>query len=452
MKRIFSLKSISLMLVVLLAAMLVVPAALAFDGRGGDRVVIAAGEVIEDDLYVGGTEVIIDGTIKGDLIAAGRNVIINGTVEGDVLAGAQSVEINGTVTDDVRMAGFAMSLGSEAVVGGDVVAAGYSLETRPGSVIESKLIYGGGQALLAGEISSDLLASVAALEIDGRIGGNVKVQVDAPTDGDPMRFNPSTFSPELPTVPSIASGLEIGESAQIEGDLDYTSPQEFSLPVGQISGQVAFTLAQVDQALEDVRPEVRINPAVTWTLDTLRNIVALVVIALLLAWLAPSWFKRPAEQLSAAPLPSLGWGFVTAFVFPIAFLTLLGVVIMVAIFLAALTLGNLSGAVFSVGTVLLITLAVLASLIGTYLVKIVAGYFAGRWLLNRIKPSLAEHRVYPVLIGVFIIALVVAIPFVGWLFSLLITLFGLGALFLLTRDRLSGSRTPAAPAAVIAAE
>jgi len=47
-------------------------AARAFDGRSGEKVVIEAGEVIEDDLYVTANEFVLDGTVKGDLIAFGR--------------------------------------------------------------------------------------------------------------------------------------------------------------------------------------------------------------------------------------------------------------------------------------------------------------------------------------------------------------------------------------------
>ena len=43
----------------------------AFEGRDGEKVVIGADEVIEDDLYVGANEFVLDGTVKGDLIVGG---------------------------------------------------------------------------------------------------------------------------------------------------------------------------------------------------------------------------------------------------------------------------------------------------------------------------------------------------------------------------------------------
>ena len=90
-------------LVLLLALMLSFAAPVhAFDGRGGDNVVIKAGEVIDDDLYIGAQTITFDGTVTGDFVAGAQTVIINGTVEGDLIVGAQTVVINGSVGDDAR--------------------------------------------------------------------------------------------------------------------------------------------------------------------------------------------------------------------------------------------------------------------------------------------------------------------------------------------------------------
>jgi hypothetical protein len=41
--------------------------ALAFDGRGGDKITIKVNEVINDDLYVTANEFALDGIVKGEL-------------------------------------------------------------------------------------------------------------------------------------------------------------------------------------------------------------------------------------------------------------------------------------------------------------------------------------------------------------------------------------------------
>ena len=98
-------KILSLFTMLALLSLALVTPALAFEGRDGDKVVIAADEVIDDDLYVGANEFILDGTVTGDLIVGGTIITINGTVEGDLWAAGQVIIVNGTVKDDARIAG-----------------------------------------------------------------------------------------------------------------------------------------------------------------------------------------------------------------------------------------------------------------------------------------------------------------------------------------------------------
>ena len=64
---------VTLLTLFVLALFILVPAASAFDGRSGDTVVIGKDEVINDDLFVGGNTVTVDGTVNGDLRRDGPN-------------------------------------------------------------------------------------------------------------------------------------------------------------------------------------------------------------------------------------------------------------------------------------------------------------------------------------------------------------------------------------------
>jgi len=131
-----------LTLLILLTLTFATPAR-AFDGRSGDKVVINAGDVINDDLYVGANQLVMDGTVNGDVLAGGQMITINGTVNGDVMAAGQTVIINGTVTGSVRASGAVLFFGEKSKVGGDIVGAGYSLELRKGGVVSRDIIFGG---------------------------------------------------------------------------------------------------------------------------------------------------------------------------------------------------------------------------------------------------------------------------------------------------------------------
>src|SRR4051794_7246380 len=63
--------------------------------RSGDKVTIAADETIDDDLYVFGSEIVIDGKVDGDVCAFGKQITVNGTVTGNVMAAGQAVVIVG---------------------------------------------------------------------------------------------------------------------------------------------------------------------------------------------------------------------------------------------------------------------------------------------------------------------------------------------------------------------
>jgi phosphate-selective porin len=119
--------------IIALLTLTIVTTARAFEARTGEDVVIAAGEVIEDDLYVSAVTFTLDGTVQGDLIVVDQIITINGTVEGDLIAAGQAIIVNGTVMDDIRISGATFFVGEQASIGDDLFGAGYSLETRSGS-------------------------------------------------------------------------------------------------------------------------------------------------------------------------------------------------------------------------------------------------------------------------------------------------------------------------------
>jgi len=108
-------KGLAVLLVVILVTCFTSSPVLAADLRSGDTVTVASGDVVDDDLYVAGGSIVIDGTINGDLWAVGRDVTINGTVNGSLVAVAQTVEVNGDVARAARLAG-EMLLLSEAAL------------------------------------------------------------------------------------------------------------------------------------------------------------------------------------------------------------------------------------------------------------------------------------------------------------------------------------------------
>ena len=422
--------------------------ALAFDGRGGDKITIKADEVINDDLYVTANEFVLDGTVKGDLIVFGQTITINGTVEGDLLAAGQTVIINGTVTDDARIAGAALQIGEGALIGSDLLVGGASLETKKGSLVKGEIVFGSAQALLAGNGTGDVLAGTAALELTGSFGGNVEAYVDA-TDGTKSSMPMSTYMNNIPiSIPNVQPGLTVADGAKIAGNLKYTSTVDLPIPSGVVVGKVTRTAPQVSTEARYVPPTAA-QKVGTWALDMLRTMLTLILFGLLLGWLFPIFMKALPEKIKSQPWASLGWGAIAWAAFFFGLLAIVLVMIFGGLVFGLLTLGEISGSVIWLGILALFGLTIVFVLVTTYLTKIIVGDMLGKWILDRANPTLAEHKVWPMVIGVTILVLIIElfsfpllpIGFFGWLINFSVILCGLGALWIWGRDAMQARKT-----------
>jgi len=416
----------------------------AFDGRDGETVIIGADEVIEDDLYVGANEFVLDGTVKGDVIVGGNMITINGTVEGDLWAAGQVIIINGVVGDDARIAGAGLQLGEDAQIGGDLLAAGASLETKIGSTVGQDLLVGAGQGLLAGDVERDVFAGAGALELHGSVGGDLKAYVDQ-TEDTADGPSPNVYMQQnIPlTLPSVAPGFTISEGAHVAGDLEYSSTYDLSFPGSSVEGDVTRVEPEFDKDTYTYVPPTPAEKTVKWTFILLRRVVTLILIGLLLGWLAPAFLAAASSKIETQTWPSLGWGAISWAAFFFALLLIVLVMITGGILFGLLTLGGLSGVIIWLGLLSLFALTVAFVLATAYVTKIVVGTAIGKWIFSKTSPDLAEHRYWPMILGVVVIVLIVALfrfpllplGFFGWLLNFAVVLFGLGALWLWGRER-----------------
>ena len=414
----------------------------AFDGRSGQDVTIAKGEVIEDDLYVSVEKSFtLDGTVKGDLIVFGTLITINGKIEGDLIAAGETIVINGTVGDDVRMAGAAMQVNDGAVVSGDVVAAGASIETRAGSSVGGELVVAGAQAVLSGEVAEDVLAATAALELNGAFGGDVEAYVDANADsGQSMQMH-MYMDQNLPIdIPSARTGLTVDDQASIAGNLKYSSTVDLSIPEGAVGGKVSRVEPAVDpdETVTVAEPS-QGEKVLDWGFNSLRWMATLILVSLMLGWLFPRFMKAAPGQLWAQPAPSLLWG-VVAFATSFFAGLLIFVAWIIGIVLSSmLTLWWLTAAITMLGLLAQIALAFGLILITFLLTQVLVGENIGRWILARLNPAASENKYWPSIIGIVVLVLglslfdfplVPALGPIGFLLKAAIVFFGFGALWL----------------------
>jgi hypothetical protein len=432
---------------VALASMLLAAPVLAADIRTKEVIVID--EDVDDDLYLFASSITVNATVHGDLIAAGGDITVNGLVEGDLWAVGGAVIINGTVADDVRFAGSDLQIGPGGQVGDDVFAAGFGLAAESGSKIGSDLYVAGFQSLLGGEVAGDVKAALSGLEISGHIGGDVEASVEEP---DPEFEQYTVFmrmwSPYMPTR-IIAPGLHVDEDAQIDGAFTYTSPEKAEVPDEAVGGAIVHQtpVPEMGEAAEVEIPEVPtgaltvaaiVGWLIRWVLGIVRNFVTLLAIGALLLWLVPQWLKEVVQHWKEKPAHSLGWGVAVLLAFLVVVPLLFMVMIMLDVILGILTLGGLVGIITSVILVLEAALTVGFWIISVYITKIAFSYLIGWLILKRTASTWVDKAMglIPLLIGLVIFVLVRSIPILGGFFSLLVTIFGLGAIWLLVWVRI----------------
>ncbi len=432
---------------VVLISLLVSAPVLAGDIRTKDVIVID--QDVDDDLYLMGGSITVNSTIHGDLIALGGEITVNGLVEGDLWAAGGRVHINGTVADDVRFAGSDLRLGSGAQVGDDLFAAGFGFSAEPESRIAGDVYVVGYQARLGGDIAGNVQAGVAGLEISGHIVGDVQAEVgEADPEFEQWSFFMTMWNPYMPAG-MMGPGLSIKEGAQIDGELAYTSSVTAQIPGDVVGGAIVY---QTPVPEEVEAPEVEVPPIptgaltlaaivtwfVSWVVGAVRTFVTLLIIGVLLLWLVPKWLKEVVRHWKEKPVHSLGWGVAVLLAFFVAVPLLFLVMIILDVILGLLTLGGLVFPITGIFMVAEGALVVGFSIIAIYITKVAFAYLVGWLILKRTASAWVDKAmgIIPLLIGLAIFVLLRSIPVLGSLFSFVVTVFGLGAIWLLAWVRI----------------
>jgi len=410
--------------------------AVEFDHDG----VIEEGEVINDDLFISGDTVEINGTVNGDVFAAGSVVLVNGTINGSLASGAQSISINGDVSGSIYAGSSTMTLEKEAQIGRNVYYGGFNLTARNGSYIGRDLLVGAYQALLSGEISRDIRAGVGALEIDGIVGNDVIAGVASPSeDQGPMVF---TRPPGVETI--VPAGIRVSEDAVIGGSLTYKSSENQSdaiaiAPAGGIDFQYVPP-ADSKVNLDETRRIGSSALVATWLVKRVRMFITLLLLGGLVIWQLPGLLKKVEEKAEQETLPSFAWGLVTVLVVYLGAVLAGGLILAGAIFFGVITLGELAKVILTIGFTSIGLIMAAFSLLLSYGSKIVVAYLVGKLLLKWLAPKFEGHMIWPLVIGLLIYTFLRAIPLgFGWVIGFIVTMIGLGAMWLLYRDQGKGA-------------
>jgi len=448
--------SLGLLVVMLLAAVGTVSAAEFPKGPS-----IPADDVVDDDVFITGQNVLIDGTVNGMLFASGSTVTINGVVNGDALVTGETVKIgdtavingnlfvgsaevvlDGSVLGSVFTGAASVTLGEAASIGRNLYSGSYSLVVADGTAIGTDLLAANYQSRIAGSVARDLRIAAVALDLNGTVGRNAIIEMGETTESngyaDPMMYNPY-ISRYVNTA--IQPGLRVADSASIGGKVVFTGKtDETALFQGIAIGDVVYQTPAPDVVQQPysgdkmVKPFSDVSPAgLLWkatALGFIRNLIRLFVLGALALWLLSKPFNKLVKAATKEPLKAMGWGFIVlavgffaTFVVPVAF-------VMVGVLLGFISLGSLLYVWFGLfGTALLLAFMLFFFAVFTFS-KVIAAYMFGKWLMGALFKVEEEKKWLNLLVGVFLYAIIRAIPVLGWVAALAATLIGTGAFWL----------------------
>ena len=344
---------------------------LALEVRGArgerDRVVIAAGETVDDSLAVAGDVVEVDGTVTGNLFAAGHRVILRGTVKGDLMAVAERVEIEGTVEGNVFAGGDTVIV--RGSVGRSVHGAGDTVRIESAGRVDGDVVGFADTIDSDGRVGRDLVAFTGLTNVRGEVARDVSVRTRRLHLDAPARIGGNVVARVRD-----AAAVQVDAGAIVSGKTDTRLlPKEKSRYT-----RVGFYV---------------------WKLIWL---AAAFLVGLALHALWPGLFPARVPG-SVALLRAAGLGFVALVVVPAAAVLLM------------LTLIGLPAGLLVLGL----------WLAGLYLAQILVATVVGRGLLQ--KADAPPASMAPVLlVGLVFVAVSVNLPFVGGLLRFLVLVLGLG--------------------------
>ncbi len=337
------------------------------------RVIVDRDETIANDYFALGDKVTISGVVSGDAYVAAKDVVVDGMVRGDLLVAAASVTVTGEVGQNIRI--IAGSAEINGKVGKNISVAAGTVVIGKEAVVNGNVVGVFAQLTYKGQAMGNLNLTGGNIEIDGRNDGDVYLRAD---------------------------NILIDENAQIFGNLTYESRNQAVVTQGaHIYGMTFY------------------NPINNYVFSNWSNIdktgttmvkkgFSLVgfLVAFLIGFVCLRIFPRRMLHmnviLAESPFKTLLVGLLLFMITPL-------LVILLSITIIGMP----------VAIVWIFYLAIMV-----YFAKIFVGFFLGEAILRKFKQG--NRRGWALLTGLVIYAILRELPFVGWIFSLLVILAGVG--------------------------
>jgi len=393
-----------LLISLVLTAAILLPAALAghkvnaiteLTGEKNKDVVVE--QDVDDDFYVASDKnLTIKGAIGGDLFGVGGNVKIEKEVNGDLYL------VGGKVVVEKAVNGNVFVMGGEVQIKGQVFDSVYVMAgkvTIDGNVIHDVMVMSG-EATINGQVIDDVRVFAGQAKITQTVQGDVIVS-----------SGKTTISGDVYGDIVAGSGTVDIKSNYIGGDL--TTYKNTKLTMSQDTELIGEKVVK-DSKWNSSTPNVKTNDvlgmgsfAFIW--GFIWNFImafGLILLGAVAYKLAPVKFDQTLKQMNGVGQNAKSMG-VGCLVLPLG--------VLISIFLAISLIGwPLLG--------VLLALAFIAKI----MVTVFAGTKFGIWILKPLK--LSHPVVLGMIVGIFLLQLVTAIPIVGGIVEFFVFFIALGAM------------------------
>ena len=324
----------------------------------------------QHDIYLTGDNITIDYVVDGNLFVFANTVTINSQIGGDAFIFANSVTVGEqgyifsnlfTVSTDVNVQGVVYDL--------------YALSRNVN---------------ITGYVYRDIRVSSDTLNLFGTVGRNAYVSCSN------MNFSQNSDGQEDTTV---LNGM-------INGNLEYSSQNEITIPDGTVTGEVKYN-----------EPKTTSNVSIQSYLISLGTIVATAILIWLIgSWLAPKFVKRMDIINKKSILPSIGLGIIAPIILAI-----------VSVILLLIRITSPFG---------LLLLAILFILIGiSTSISIIS---INNLICNKLKINKTIGNFGMLIVTAIVLWLIGLIPYIGGIFGIVIVILGIGIMIynLFRREKL----------------
>nr|MBD3359297.1 hypothetical protein [Candidatus Buchananbacteria bacterium] len=342
--------------------------------------------VYENIIFQADQNINLSGQMKDDVYLAGTNVLVSGVVEGDIMATGAYVVIDAEVKGDVRVAGATVVIKGKIDNNLTVFAADLTIEES--AEIGKNIVFGAGNVRLNGKVNKNLYGGGGNIILNNEISGNVYLGID----------------PE--------GTLLLLPQANIYGNLEYTARETAELqPGAQVQQQEKFSQLMVKDQTKFFSKN--ILKSIYW-LVWFVMLLGTLLVGLLIIALFKDFTLKAVKSSEKNVLMHILKGLVFLIVTPFA------------IFILAMTIIGIPLALIATAIYLIIL----------YISKIFIAVYLGNKVIKLFNKQVKEIQLaWSMILGLVILYILFAIPFLGMLIKLIICLWGVGILLTLAKKQ-----------------